>query len=90
MLLGNEHGIIEFPLQQWLRERAAMLHCLSCLFFAQSMYVIKPYWGSHVSSHLFVSFISITSWWISMKFGVAGVWSADLILVRTDQQRYLI
>jgi len=58
MLLGNEYGIIEFPLQQWLRERAAMLHCLSCLFFAQSMYIIKPNWGSHVSSRLFVNFIS--------------------------------
>jgi hypothetical protein len=90
MLLGNENEINEFPLQQWLRERAAMLHCLSCLFFAQSMYIIKPYWGSHVSSRLLVNFISKTSWRISMKFGVARVWPADLILVRTDQQRCLM
>ena len=25
MLLGNEQGIIEFPLQQWLRERTKIL-----------------------------------------------------------------
>jgi len=73
MLLGNENGINEFPLEQWLRERAAVLHCMSCLFFAQRMYIIKPYWGSRVSSRLFVNFISKTYWRISMKFGIAGV-----------------
>jgi hypothetical protein len=33
VLLGNEHGIIEFPLQQRLRERAAVLRYtyITCL-----------------------------------------------------------
>ena len=38
MLLGNEHGIIEFPLQQWLRERAAMSHYTYIACFVYSLH----------------------------------------------------
>jgi len=33
MLLGNEHGIIAFHLQQWLRERSTLLNYthITCL-----------------------------------------------------------
>jgi hypothetical protein len=40
MLLGDENGIIEFPLQQWLRERAAVSHYTYIACFVYSLHKV--------------------------------------------------
>jgi len=45
-LLGNKHDSTEFPLQQWLRERAAMFlyTYIVCLATRSSMISCEPSW----------------------------------------------
>ena len=45
MLLGNEHGIIVFPLQQWLSERATVLRYTYIVSFFRYVYYQVPYSG---------------------------------------------